>query len=99
MRKILLIITSLTLLLGIGSYFLFFGEKPIWNITYRVIPTVSDDPYTEMRSKIVKDNDKNIDLYNTAIRDQDVHLCDGIGDSEKKIECHDMITATIAKKT
>jgi hypothetical protein len=99
MRKILIIITSIALFLGICSYFLFFGEKPIWNITYKVAPTVSDNLYTDMRSTVEKENEKNIDLYNTAIRDQDPLLCDGIGDNDKKVECHDMITATIAQKT
>lgn len=99
MRKILFIITSVVLFLGICSYFLFFGEKPIWDITYKVAPVVSDNPYADMRSTVEKENEKNIDLYNTAIRDQDPLLCNGIGDNDKKVECHDMITATIAKKT
>lgn len=98
MKKILFSIASLLILVGIGSYFLFFSEKSNWKINYNVTPVESQNPYEAMKARVEEENNKNIELYNTAIRDQDIHLCDGIWDNKKKSDCTDTITMTIAKK-
>jgi hypothetical protein len=99
MRKILIIITSLILLAGIGSYFVFFWEKQKWDISYKLIQVEGTNPYQEMKENIEKESQKNRELYNTAIRDQDPILCNGIWDDQKRSECSDMIQSTLAKKT
>lgn len=98
MKKILILITSL-LLLGVISYFLFVWEKSKWNVSYTVIQAEPVSPYEDMKANIDKENTKNIELYNAAIRDQDPMLCNGIQDNLKRSECSDMIQATVAKKT
>ncbi len=99
MRNILIITSCLVILLSVSFYYLLFGKQPIWDINYKLTPSPPVNSYEKTRSQRELDNTKNIDLYNTAIRDQDVHLCDGIVVNETKNECRDMIRATTAKKT
>lgn len=52
-----------------------------------------------MIEQVNQQNQKNADLYNTAIRDQNPTLCDGITTTEKQAECRDMIRAIDIRKS
>jgi uncharacterized protein YxeA len=98
MRKILFIITSVLILLGIGTYYVLNPEDTPWNIRYSVIQEDSSTNYEEMRAKIEETAQKNIDLYNTAIKENNAALCNGISIESKKMECLDMTKINLAKK-
>ena len=98
MRKILFIITSLLILLSIGIYFILNPEDTPWNIRYSVSHSNPNMTYEEMRTKMEETAQKNIDLYNTAIKENNATLCNGISLENKKIECFDMTKINTAKK-
>jgi uncharacterized protein YxeA len=98
MRKILFIITSVLILLSIGVYYILNPEDTPWNIRYSVSHGDPGTSYEEMRAKIEETAQKNIDLYNTAIKESNATLCNGISIESKKIECLDMTKINIAKK-
>ncbi len=97
MQKIIIII-SLFIVLGIGIYFFFFQGKWIWDIKVAPVIKTPASEYEKQKSEIKDENQKNIELYNTAIQDQNPELCNGIVNIDKKNECHDMIIAATAKK-
>lgn len=106
MRKILIIITSTLILLGIVGYVLLAGKKPI--IDVETLTSSSNDPienidsaspYQEMKMSIEEENNQNIEQYNAAIKTKNPKLCDAITDANKKIECHDIIISAEAQKT
>lgn len=100
MFKIVALATSILAVIAVCVYFLFFQTKPIWTIetsTTDAVPTVTS--YEQERITVTEKNTKNSELYNTAMQEQDISLCMGISDEDKKIECHDMIVATTAKKS
>jgi predicted membrane protein len=100
MFKIVALATSILAVIAVCVYFLFFQIKPIWTIetsTTDAVPTVTS--YEQERITVTEKNAKNSELYNTAMQEQDISLCVGISDEDKKIECHDMIVATTAKKS
>ncbi|MBX9809183.1 hypothetical protein K2X92_02215 [Candidatus Gracilibacteria bacterium] len=98
MRKILFIIISLLMLTGIGIYYILNPQDTPWNIKYSVAPEDSSTNYEEMRAKIEETAQKNIDLYNTAIKESNAALCNGISIDSKKMECLDMTKINLAKK-
>ena len=52
-----------------------------------------------MIEQVNQQNQKNADLYNTAIQDKNPLLCDGITTTEKQSECRDMIRAVDIRKS
>jgi hypothetical protein len=99
MQKILIIITSIILLIGTSIYFIFFYQSPVWDISYDITPSNTPLTYEQAQANIGQSNIKNAELYNTAMRDQNMILCQGITNEDKQTECRDMITATLAKKS
>jgi hypothetical protein len=101
MKKILIIIVSLIVLIviGVGIYCWFFYQKHTWNIKTDTTVNTMIPTYADQRINIDKQNEKNSEIYNTAIQEQNILLCGGISDSMKQVECHDMIVAHTAKKS
>ncbi len=100
MKKILITITSLLILIGIGiSYIYYTEQKTQWDVQYSITPIVETPTYEEKKVEIHNQDKKDAELYNVAMRDQDPSLCNGITKDDQKTECHDMIVATTAKKT
>ena len=102
MQKIHIIIALVILgLLAIGAwvYFLFFYQSPVWDIGYDIIPSSATLTYEQERANVEQSNIRNAEVYNTAMRDQNIVLCDAITIDDKSTECRDMITATLAKKS
>lgn len=99
MQKTIFTIIFVVLLLGGLGFFLFFQEKPIWDIGYKVAPeTVVPNTYEEQQKAIEATNKKNAEFYNSAMKDQNPKLCEGITKVDKQGECRDMISANEAKK-
>jgi hypothetical protein len=110
MQKIFIITLSFLVLIGtwIGVYILLLDKNPIIDISTTVTPdtpktedvvTVPLTPYQEMQAKIKEENSKNIASYNNAVSTKNPELCNTITEENKKIECHDTIVASEAKKT
>ncbi len=86
-------------MIGTSVYFLFFYQTPVWNIGYDITPSSTTLTYEQERANIEQNNIENAQLYNTAMRDQNATLCEGITNEDKQTECRDMIAATAAKKS
>ena len=99
MRKILIIITSVIILLGMYIYFFILQKDNNWEISYNTGSVDSTLTYEQMREKIMHENTKNTELYNTAIKDSNLSLCDGLSSENKKIECRDNIQITTIQKS
>lgn len=99
MKKILIILTSVLILIGIGvSYVYYTGQKTNWEVKYDITPVVKVPTYEEKQIEVHHQDKKDAELYNVAMRDQDPTLCDGITKDNQKTDCHDMIIAQVAKK-
>lgn len=99
MKKILIILTSVLILIGIwASYIYYTGQKTNWDVQYEVTPVVQVPTYEAKQIEIHNQDKKDAELYNAAMRDQDPTLCDGITKEDQKTDCHDMIVAQAAKK-
>ncbi len=96
-KTIFTTILILSLLGGLG-FFLFFQEKPVWDIGYKTSTDTSLDIQKEQQALIEKENKKNMDFYNTALKDLNPKLCEWLTKEKLKDECRNMIGATQAKK-
>ena len=99
MRKILIIITSVIILLGMYIYFFILQKDNKWEISYNTGSVESTVSYEQMKEKMIEENTKNAELYNTAIKDGNLSLCDGLSSENKKIECRDNIQITTIQKS
>ncbi len=98
---IILVASILTVLaLGGGFYFFIFGQQaPNWDIATTTTPDVGTPTYEMERATVEQTNAKNSELYNTAMQEQNIALCDGISDTSQQSDCRDMIVANTAKKS
>ncbi len=102
--KPLLIVSGITLLIGvIGlSIFLFLGTKEKDKKT-EMPPLVESSSweasYQALEAQKRDEAQKNATTYNTAIREQNIQLCESIIDEEKKNGCKDNILLIQAGKT
>lgn len=96
-KTIFTTILILSLLGGLG-FFLFFQEKPVWDIGYKTSTDTSLDTQKEQQALIEKENKKNMDFYNSALKDLNPKLCEWLTKEKLKDECRNMIGATQAKK-
>ena len=99
MRKILIIITSVLILVGAYIYFFILQKDSNWEISYNTGSVDSTLTYEQMREKIYQEHEKNTELYNAAIKDGNLSLCDGLSSENKKIECRDNIQSTTIQKS
>ena len=99
MQKTIFTIIFVILLLGAFGFFLFFQEKPIWDIGYKIGNDTTPNTFTEQQLLIEKENKKNMDFYNSALKNLNPNLCEWITKKIQQQECRDMIGATQAKKS
>ncbi len=101
MKQIFIIIVSLGTLItiGIGIYFWFLYQKKNWNIETTTTINTTVPTYEDLRITAAKQNEKNSDIYNTALQDQNILLCAAISDPLQQSDCRDMIMANTAKKS
>ena len=99
MQKKYIITTSVVVFIGIIGLVLFFQGKFTWNPTNTGTDESSPTAREEQRVIAENINKKNAEFYNTAIKEQDPKLCEGITKINKQEECRDMIAATQAKKS
>lgn len=102
--KQFLIISGFTLLIGtIGmAIFLFLGTKENAQKTETLpLPESSGSETLYQNLEEQKRNQAKVDAtsYNTAIREQNIQLCESITIEEKKVDCKDAITLVQAAKT
>lgn len=101
MRTTYIILGSfLLLVIGVCGYFFFFtgsGDSSVkwYGQVEQKIPSTYAESVMETQQVQVSD----IDLYNTAIEQQDLSKCESISDIEKKNTCHDNIVASDAQKS
>lgn len=99
MRNTIITIILILTLWWISIFYFFFQGKENWDIKITPIEDSSESAYEKEKNEIKINNQKNIEFYNTAIQEQNAELCSSIDDTDKKNECHDMIIASLAKKT
>ncbi|MBC7503931.1 hypothetical protein H7169_03090 [Candidatus Gracilibacteria bacterium] len=98
MRNLILIITSTTLCIGVGLYFLFFYSPKNWNIEYSTMANTGADTYANKKAQIEKINIQDSKIANMAIQDSNIELCTTLSTPEQQIECRDTINIAIAQK-
>lgn len=98
MRNIILIITSATLSIAIGAYFLFFYSPKTWDIEYDTTTNTGSDTYSNKKAQIEKISIQDASIANMAIRDSNSALCDTISTPQQQAECRDTISIVTAQK-
>ena len=96
MKKYIIIGASLILAIGIlvGVYISFFAGK-VWDIDYSVTPTPQVETYESLREKREAQAKINTSLYNQAIEEKNISLCDAIS-TEERDQCRDQVNLIIA---